>query len=547
MIDANTPPAFVHLRVHTEFSVVDGIARIPDLVKRAAQFGQPAMAITDLSNLFGLIKFYKAARSAGIKPIAGCDVWLQNEHDRDKPYRLLLLASSQQGYLSLCELLSQAWLDNQYRGRAELRREWLQGRSGLIVLSGGRAGDVGQLLEAGNMDEAAAAADQWAKSFPGSYYIELQRSGHEGDETYVQAAMRVAASLDLPVVATHPVQFLEATDFRAHEARVCIAEGEQLGNARRVRRFTQQQYLLSTEEMVQRFADVPVALANAVEIAKRCNLTLVLDRPRLPDFPTPDGITLDDHMAQLAEEGLALRMQQLFPDEAERQAHYPQYLERLRWECKTIIGMGFPGYFLIVADFINWGKNNGVPVGPGRGSGAGSLVAYALGITDLDPLRYDLLFERFLNPERVSMPDFDVDFCMDGRDRVIDYVAQRYGRERVSQIITYGTMAAKAVVRDVARVFGMSYGYADSIAKLIPFELGITLKDALEKEPELKRRYETEEETRAVLDMAMSLEGLVRNAGMHAGGVVIAPSVLTDFAPLFCDDSGRSVVTQFDK
>ncbi|QAA93738.1 DNA polymerase III subunit alpha [Pollutimonas thiosulfatoxidans] len=550
MIDANTPPAFVHLRVHTEFSVVDGIARIPDLVKRAAQFGQPAMAITDLSNLFGLIKFYKAARTAGIKPIAGCDVWLQNEHDRDKPYRLLLLASSQQGYLSLCELLSQAWLDNQYRGRAELRREWLQGRSGLIVLSGGRAGDVGQLLEAGNMDEAAAAAGQWAKSFPGSYYIELQRSGHEGDETYVQAAMRVAASLDLPVVATHPVQFLEATDFRAHEARVCIAEGEQLGNARRVRRFTQQQYLLSTEEMVQRFADVPVALANAVEIAKRCNLTLVLDRPRLPDFPTPDGITLDDHMAQLAEEGLALRMQQLFPDEAERQARYPQYLERLRWECKTIIGMGFPGYFLIVADFINWGKNNGVPVGPGRGSGAGSLVAYSLGITDLDPIRYDLLFERFLNPERVSMPDFDIDFCQDNRERVIDYVKQKYGKEAVSQIATFGTLGAKAVVRDVGRVLEMPYSLCDTLSKLIPFSPADpwTLERTLADEPAFKERYDQDEEVRALIDLARPLEGLTRNVGMHAGGVLIAPGKLTDFCPLYCQPGVDSnAVSQFDK
>src|SRR5690554_462796 len=550
MIDANTPPAFVHLRVHTEFSVVDGIARIPDLVKRAADFGQPAMAITDLSNLFGLIKFYKAARSAGIKPIAGCDVWLQNEHDRDKPYRLLLLASSQQGYLSLCELLSRAWLDNQYRGRAELRREWLQGRSGLIVLSGGRAGDVGQLLEAGNMDEAAAVAGQWASSFPGSYYIELQRSGHEGDETYVQAAMRVAASLDLPVVATHPVQFLEATDFRAHEARVCIAEGEQLGNARRVRRFTQQQYLLSTEEMVQRFADVPVALANAVEIAKRCNLTLVLDRPRLPDFPTPDGITLDDHMAQLAEEGLALRMQQLFPDEAERQAHYPQYLERLRWECQTIIGMGFPGYFLIVADFINWGKHNGVPVGPGRGSGAGSLVAYSLGITDLDPIRYDLLFERFLNPERVSMPDFDIDFCQDNRERVIEYVKQKYGKDAVSQIATFGTLGAKAVVRDVGRVLEMPYSLCDGLSKLIPFSPmdPWSLDRALNEEPAFLERYEQEEEVRALVDLAKPLEGLTRNIGMHAGGVLIAPGKLTDFCPLYCQPGHESsVVSQYDK
>ncbi|HUG59987.1 MAG TPA: DNA polymerase III subunit alpha, partial [Candidimonas sp.] len=452
MTDVNSSPLFVHLRIHSEFSVVDGIGRIPDLVAKAAEYGQPAMALTDLSNLFGLIKFYKAARKTGLKPIAGCDIWLENEQDRDKPHRLLLLVSSQQGYLALCEILTRSWLENQYRGRAEVRRDWLLGHTGLIVLSGGRMGDVGQMLEAGKPDEAKALAAGWAQAFPGNYYIELQRSGNDGDETYVQQAMRLAGELSLPVVATHPVQFVHRDDFRAHEARVCIAEGEQLANAKRVRRFTEDQYMLSSQEMAQRFADVPSALANSVEIAKRCNLTLVLGKPRLPDFPTPDGITLDNYMIQLSEEGLAVRMAQLFPDEAKRQEKYPQYMERLQWECKTIISMGFPGYFLIVADFINWGKNNGVPVGPGRGSGAGSLVAYSLGITDLDPICYDLLFERFLNPERVSMPDFDIDFCQDNRERVIDYVKQKYGKEAVSQIATFGTLGAKAVVRDVGRV-----------------------------------------------------------------------------------------------
>src|SRR5690606_36057589 len=347
MTEANFPTPFVHLRVHSEFSVVDGLARIPDLVKKAAEYGQPAMALTDLSNLFGYIKFYKAARKAGVKPIAGCDVWLENEQDREKPSRLLLLASNQQGYLALCEILSRAWLDNQYKARAEVRREWLLGREGLIIISGGRAGDVGQLLEAGKTDEAAIVAASWARAFPNSYYIELQRSGHDGDEAYVQAAMRLAGKLGLPVVATHPVQFLESSDFRAHEARVCIADGEQLGNARRVRRFTPDQYFLDSTEMTRRFADVPSALANSVEIAQRCNLTLVLGQPQLPDFPTPDGITLDDYMVQLSEQGLAKRMELLFPDAAERQEKYPLYQERLQWECKTIIDMGFPGYFLI--------------------------------------------------------------------------------------------------------------------------------------------------------------------------------------------------------
>ena len=443
--------------------------RIPDLIKRVAKLGQPAVALTDLSNLFGLIKFYKGARGAGIKPIAGCDVWITNDDDRDKPFRLLLLVRNHQGYLNLCELLTQSFLVNQGKGRAEIRREWLQGQEGLIALSGGRMGDVGQALDAGNAVSALALARQWALLFPGSYYIELQRAGFDGDEAYTQAAMRLAAEAGLPVVATHPVQFLDEHEFQAHEARVCIAEGEILANPRRVRRFTKDQYLLSSEEMHRRYADVPSALANTVEIAKRCNLSLVLGKPRLPNFPTPDGVSLDDYLVQLSEQGLEKRLAFLFPDEAVRESKREQYYERLRWECKTIIQMGFPGYFLIVQDFINWGKNNGVPVGPGRGSGAGSLVAYALGITDLDPIRYDLLFERFLNPERVSMPDFDIDFCQDNRERVIDYVKEKYGRAAVSQIATFGTLGAKAVVRDAGRVLDMPYMFCDGLSKLIPF------------------------------------------------------------------------------
>ncbi|TKR54176.1 DNA polymerase III subunit alpha [Allopusillimonas ginsengisoli] len=550
MTEATSCPLFVHLRVHSEFSVVDGIARIPQLIKKAAGYGQPAMAITDLMNLFGFIKFYRAARNNGVKPIAGADLWLENPLDRDKPSRLLVLVRNHDGYLALCDLLTRAWLDNQYRGRGEVKREWLLQKQGLIVLSGGRAGDVGQLLEAGRVDEAAELAADWGRAFPDSYYIELQRSGHDGDEAYVQAAVRLAAAQGLPVVATHPVQFLEEADFRAHEARVCIAEGERLGDARRPRRFTRDQYLLSTPQMASRFADLPSALANSVEIARRCNLTLVLGKPQLPNFPTPEGITLDDFMVQLSEEGLAERMRQLFPDEAVREQNYPQYLERLRWECKTIISMGFPGYFLIVADFINWGKSNGVPVGPGRGSGAGSLVAYSLGITDLDPLRYDLLFERFLNPERVSMPDFDIDFCQDNRERVIEYVKQKYGKEAVSQIATFGTLGAKAVVRDVGRVLEMPYSLCDGLSKLIPFSPADpwSLERTLNEEPAFKERYEQDEEVRALIDLARPLEGLTRNIGMHAGGVLIAPGKLTDFCPLYCQPGTDSnAFSQYDK
>ncbi|TAM34341.1 MAG: DNA polymerase III subunit alpha [Burkholderiaceae bacterium] len=550
MTDMNTPLPFVHLRVHSEFSVADGTVRIPELVEKVAEYGQPAVALTDLSNVFGLIKLYKAARKAGVKPVAGCDVWVQNDAEPEKPHRLLLLVSTHQGYINLCDLLTRSWLDNQSMGRAQVRQEWLAGKEGLVALSGARTGDVGQALEAGRLDEARVMARKWARIFPGAYYIELQRSGAEGDEGYVQAALRLAAELDLPVVATHPVQFLQASDFRAHEVRVCIAQGEQLANPKRSRRFTKDQYLLTSREMAQRFADVPAALANTVEIAKRCNLTLQLGTPCLPNFPSPEGITLDDYLVQLSEQGLDRRMVQLFPDENVRKLKYPEYRERLKRECGTIIGMGFPGYFLIVADFINWGKNNGVPVGPGRGSGAGSLVAFSLGITDLDPIRYDLLFERFLNPERVSMPDFDVDFCQDNRERVIDYVKQKYGRDAVSQIATFGTLGAKAVIRDVGRVLEMPYSLCDGLSKLIPFNPvhPWSLEQTLAEEPAFKERYDQDEEVRALVDLARPLEGLTRNVGMHAGGVVIAPGKLTDFCPLYCQPGVDSnAVSQYDK
>jgi len=541
---------FVHLRVHSEFSVVDGTVRIPALIERVSQLGQPAVALTDLSNLFGLIKFYKEARSAGIKPIAGCDVWLTNDDDREKPHRILLLVASRKGYLALCELLTRAWLANAHRGRAEMRREWLVDAKGLIALSGARGGDVGQALIAGNTELARACAMHWKGLFPGAYYIELQRTEAEADQSYCRAALALAAECGLPVVATHPVQFLGPEDFQSHEARVCISEGEILTNPRRPRHFTPDQYLQSTQAMVERFSDVPSALANAVAIAQRCNLTLVLGQPQLPNFPTPEGVSLDDYLIQLSEIGLEKRMSQLFPDSEERALAMPQYAARLALECQTIIKMGFPGYFLIVQDFINWGKNNGVPVGPGRGSGAGSLVAYSLGITDLDPIRYDLLFERFLNPERVSMPDFDIDFCQDNRERVIEYVKQKYGREAVSQIATFGTLGAKAVVRDAGRVLDMPYMLCDGLSKLIPHNPADpwTLDRALKDEPSFKARYETEEEVRALVDLARPLEGLTRNVGMHAGGVLIAPGKLTDFCPLYCQPGQEgSAVSQFDK
>ncbi len=548
-------PQFIHLRLHSEYSIVDGLVRIDDAVKTAAKDAQPALALTDLSNLFGLVKFYKSARKEGVKPIAGCDVWVANEQDKDKPSRLLLLVKNQHGYLQLCELLSRAWLENQNRGKAEIRIEWLEALAqseagnGLIALSGFRDGDIGMAFDKGTPDIAEKNALRWARIFPDSFYIEVQRTGQAGAEQLLRQSVALATKLQLPVVATHPVQFLSPDEFTAHEARICISGGEILSNKRRTRRFNEQQCFLSQAEMVSLFEDIPGALQNSVEIAKRCNLTLELGKPRLPDFPTPEGMTLDEFLVYEARQGLEKRLVQLFPSETEREAARPRYEERLNFETGTINNMGFAGYFLIVADFIQWAKNNGVPVGPGRGSGAGSLVAYSLSITDLDPLAYNLLFERFLNPERVSMPDFDIDFCQEGRDRVIQYVKERYGKDAVSQIATFGTMAAKAAVRDVGRVLDLGYNFCDGISKLIPFKPGklVTISEAKKEEPLLAEREKNEEEVRQLLELAEQVEGITRNVGMHAGGVLIAPGKLTDFCPLYTQGNDSGVVSHFDK
>jgi DNA polymerase-3 subunit alpha len=543
-------PSYVHLRMHSEYSVADGTVRIDDAVRAAAADAMPALALTDLANAFGLVKFYRTARENGIKPIAGCDVWLTHDSERDAPFRALLLVASREGYLRLTDWLTRAYRTNQHRGRAELRREWFaEGTEGLIALSGARDGDLGHALLQGNSGGAAKAADEWADRFPGRFYLEIQRAGRPDDDALVAATVDLAASRKLPVVATHPVQFLTRDAFRAHEARVCIAEGAMLADPRRPRLFTPEQCFTTQAEMAAKFADLPEALANTVAIARRCNLTIPLGQNHLPAFPTPEGVTLDQHLANESAAGLAQRLAQLFPDPAERERRRAEYEARLAFETRTIAQMGFAGYFLIVADFINWAKRNGVPVGPGRGSGAGSLVAYSLGITDLDPMRYQLLFERFLNPERVSMPDFDIDFCQDTRERVIDYVKNKYGADSVSQIATFGTMAAKAAVRDVGRVLDLSYSFVDGIAKLIPFQPGkqITLAQAREMEPLLADREKAEEEVRQLLELAESLEGLTRNVGMHAGGVLIAPGRLTDFCPLYVQPGADAIVSQFDK
>jgi DNA polymerase-3 subunit alpha len=550
---------FVHLHVHTEYSLVDGVVRVESehkdgklqregLMDACARLGMPAVALTDQGNLFALVKFYRAATSRGIKPLVGVDARLREEGDRSEPSRLVLLCQDHRGYRNLTRLVTRSYLEGQGRHGPLLHRAWLDADSttGLIALSGAREGDVGRALLAGHDDAARAALESWLALFGDRFYLELQRTGRAGEEECIAGSLRLAVALGVPVVATNDVRFIARDEFEAHEARVCIRDGTLLADASRVRRYSEEQFLRSPEEMEKLFSDLPEALENSVEIAKRLNLEIRLGKASLPAYPVPGGQSAEDFLREESERGLDARLALAVaspPAGISREA----YDSRLATELDVICQMGFAGYFLIVADFIRWARENGVPVGPGRGSGAGSLVAWVLCITDLDPLRHDLLFERFLNPERVSMPDFDVDFCMEGRDRVIDYVAGRYGRDRVSQIITYGTMAAKAVVRDVARVLGLSYGLADSIAKLIPFELGITLDDALEKEDELRRRYKAEDDVREVIDLARSLEGLVRNAGTHAGGVVIAPSVLTDFAPLYCEEGGTSVVTQFDK
>ncbi|PWY55910.1 DNA polymerase III subunit alpha [Legionella qingyii] len=541
---------FVHLRVHTEFSLVDGLVRVKPLMKALPSRGMCAVAITDHCNLFAAVKHYKSAVDAGIKPIIGSDLPC---HDPEQPERvssIVLLCLNSEGYKNLTCLVSKAYQEGQYQGQPRVQNKWIQEYSaGLIALSGGRFGDIGQALLANDDALAKSRALYWQSLFPNRFYLEIQRTGRPDESRYNEKLISLADELKLPLVATNDVRFLDQEDFEAHEARVCIHEGYSLADPRRTQKYSAQQYLRSADEMVALFSDLPSAIENTVEISKRCTVKLNLGNNYLPNFPIPDGSTVEEYLSHLSQVGLEERLLQIFKNKSpeELQASREAYDKRLQIELNVINNMGFAGYFLIVADFIQWAKNNGVPVGPGRGSGAGSLVAYALKITDLDPLEYELLFERFLNPERVSMPDFDIDFCMEGRDRVIDYVAEKYGRQSVSQIITFGTMAAKAVVRDVGRVLGHPYGFVDKLAKLIPFEIGITLSKALEQEEELKRRYTEEEEVKELIDLALKLEGITRNAGKHAGGVVIAPSQLTDFTAIYCEEGSNQIVSQFDK
>ncbi|PQJ67727.1 DNA polymerase III subunit alpha [Photobacterium angustum] len=540
-------PRFIHLRVHSDYSMIDGLAKVKPIVKKASELGMPALAMTDFTNLCGLVKFYFAAHDAGIKPIIGADFKVQSAEMGDELFELTILAANNEGYKNLTLLISEAYQRGHVQHLPVIDKEWLVNhREGLIILSGGKNGDVGKALLKGNQKMVDSLVAFYQTHFPDSYYLELVRTGRADEEAYLHFAIELAEKADLPVVATNDVRLLTADQFDAHEIRVAIHDGYTLVDPNRPKLYSAQQYLRSEEEMCELFADIPEALQNSVEIAKRCNATVRLGEYFLPNFPTGD-MTIEDFLIAKSKEGLEERLEFLFPDPEVRAARRPEYDERLDIELKVVNQMGFPGYFLIVMEFIQWSKDNDVPVGPGRGSGAGSLVAYALKITDLDPLEFDLLFERFLNPERVSMPDFDIDFCMDKRDLVIDHVAEMYGRDAVSQIITFGTMAAKAVIRDVGRVLGHPYGFVDRISKLVPAEPGMTLAKAFDAEPQLGQAYDADEEVRDLIDMCRILEGVTRNAGKHAGGVVISPTTITDFAPLYCDAEGNNPVTQFDK
>ena len=540
-------PSFVHLRVHTEFSLANSVVRIPDLIKRVKELDMPSVAITDQSNIFAAVKFFQQSVKLGIKPLIGVDAWITNPENPKTPYRLILLAQNDVGFNNLCILLTRAYRDGQYQGLACIKKEWLADYNhGLIALSGGLAGEIGQSIECGHEEQTVEIIRQYQSWFDQRFYIELQRVGHSHQEGYLQQALELANLYNLPIVASNDVHFISPDDFDAHEVRVCIQEGRVLNDKRRPRNFTVQQYLRSPAEMQELFSDLPQALENTVEIAKRCNHQFQIGDYFLPNFPIPEDQQVEGYLRHQAEKGLSERLSIInlnrdTPIEAQ------QYQDRLTSEIEVIAQMGFPGYFLIVADFISWSKQAGIPVGPGRGSGAGSLVAYALGITELDPIEHGLLFERFLNPERVSLPDFDIDFCMEGRDRVIEYVSNKYGRDKVAQIITYGTMAARAVVRDVGRVFGMSYGFVDQLAKMIPFEVGMTLDKALEQEPELLDCYNKDDDIRELIDMSKSLEGLSRNVGKHAGGVVIAPERLTNYTALYSEQGSNQALTQYDK
>ena len=531
---------FVHLQCQSEYSVKNSLVRVPDLINCVKEAGMDSVALTDDMSLFSAIKFYQKAINSGIKPIIGAKITVN--HD-DGIYDVILLCQNHEGYLNLSELISKAYLNEKVSFAVSVSESQLIAHNkGLLMISSPTTSDISNLLLANEFELAKNKILQWKNIFEDRYYMGVQRTDRNLDESMLNHFIDLGVELQVPIVATNDVQFLKKSDYEAHEARICIAEGGLLDDARRVKNFSNGQFLKNSEEMSLLFEDYPQVLENTVEVAKRCNLHFELfQKNYLPVFPTPDGMSIADFFSEESKKGLEVRLDGLKVDRK-------IYDERLSFELSVILEMDFPGYFLIVSDFIRWAKENGIPVGPGRGSGAGSLVAWALSITNVDPIEHDLLFERFLNPERISMPDFDIDFCTDRRDEVIAYVAQKYGSEKVSQIITYGTMAAKGVVRDVGRVLGHPYGFSDQISKMIPNELKMTLNKALEDSEELKSRYDTEESVSTLIDLSQDLEGIIRNVGTHAGGVVIAPSKISDFCPIYKgEEESDVIVSQFDK
>ena len=543
---------FVHLHVHSEYSLVDGIIRIDELVEHSKSLGYHSVALTDLTNLFGLIEFYRSARKTGIKPIVGSEINIAKDKDSFAA-PLVLLAKNKQGYINLTKLVSKAYVDGQIDGEPIVLFSWLEELcEGIIALSGGMDGHIGNSILAGNEQLSESRVDFFKKVFKDNFFIEIHRTGKENETEYNNAAVKLAAKKGVPLVATNNVRFLSAvdpdispSDFEAHEARVCIQSGHILDDPRRPKKYTVEQFFRSKEEMLELFSDLPEALINSVKIAEKCNIDLELGKFYLPDFEVPETYSREDFLRKISKEGLSRRMNIIRKSLDSYHLEEQIYFDRLDYELDMICKLDFAGYFLIVADFVNWAQQNGIPVGPGRGSGAGSIVAYALGITAIDPIKYDLLFERFLNPERVSNPDFDIDFCIEGRDKVLEYVTNKYGKDSVAQISTRGTMAARAVLRDVVRVLGKPYGFGDRLAKAIPDVLGISLEEAY-KEKQFKETIDESEESKEVFDMALKLEGLSRSVGTHAAGVVIAPTALTDFTPLFLDVDKGTVASQFD-
>ena len=543
---------FVHLHLHSEYSLVDGIIRVDELVEHSLNHGYHSVALTDLTNLFGLIGFYRSARNKGIKPIVGAEINVAK--DKDSLHApLVLLAMNKQGYINLTKLVSKAYVEGQINGEPIVLFSWLEEFSdGIIALSGGMEGHIGNSILAGNKQLSESRVDFFKNIFKENFFIEIQRLGKPNEKEYNDSVLQLASDMQIPVVATNNVRFLNPvdpdispSDFEAHEARVCIQRGETLDDPRRPKNYTEQQFFRSKEEMINLFADLPEALINTVKIAEKCNLDLELGKFYLPDFEVPEEFSREEFLRKLSKEGLLDRIKEIKGSVDPYKIDESQYIQRLDYELDMICKLDFAGYFLIVADFVNWAQKNDIPVGPGRGSGAGSIVAYSLGITAIDPIRYDLLFERFLNPERVSNPDFDIDFCIEGRDKVLEYVTNKYGKDSVAQISTRGTMAARAVLRDVVRVLGKPYGFGDRLAKAIPDVLGISLEEAFE-EKQFKETIEESDESKEVFDMALKLEGLSRSVGTHAAGVVIAPTALTDFTPLFLDSDKGTVASQFD-